>query len=318
MSNLGLKKDDRVLITGGTGLIGTNLRERLQADGHEVLAPGSGQYDLRDPGATRSLFGDFRPTFVFHLAAKVGGIYANSAYKAEFYSDNVLINTHVVNESVRHGVRYLFAMGTGCAYPKRLEGEVLREADFLDGIPEVTNDAYAYAKRGMLVHLQALLESERMDYCYCLPANIYGPHDNFHPTHSHVVPGLIRRFCEAADNEAEYVSIWGDGSAQRDFLYIGDCIDAIAVLAREAYSGPVNVARGELTRISALADAIRTAAGFAGEIRYDTSYPAGQRLRVMDTAKMDALGWRPRVGLSEGIGTTIEWFRANAELIRER
>lgn len=317
MSDLGLRAGDRVLVTGGTGLIGTNLRERLEADGHEVLAPGS-SCDLRDGAAARALFADYKPTFVFHLAAKVGGIYANNNYKADFYSDNVLINTHVIDASVKSGVRYVFAMGTGCAYPKRLEGELLREDDFLDGIPEPTNDAYAYAKRGLLVHLKALEEAGKMQFCYCIPANIYGAHDNFHATNSHVVPGLVRRFCEAVATGAGRVGIWGDGSAQRDFLYIGDCVDAIMLLAQRAFSGPVNVARGELTSIRTLADTISAATGFGGEICYDASNLTGQRLRIMDTGRMDALGWKPRISLDEGIRATVAWFRENRGRIRER
>ena len=312
-----LTVSDRILVTGGTGLIGTNLTTRLRGLGHEVLAVGSGD-DLRDRPTTDKLFNSFRPTVVYHLAAKVGGIFANSNYKADFYSDNVLINTNVVNACAASKVRYIFAMGTGCAYPKRLESETLHEKDFLDGIPEVTNDAYAYAKRGLLVHLQALNESTGLSFVYCLPANIYGPHDNYHPKNSHVVPGLIRRFCDAVDQKIPTVAIWGDGSARRDFLYIDDCIDAMLLLADREAQGVYNVSTSILTSIRELAEEIRVASAYQGKVEFDPSQPAGQMQRIFDTTKMDQLGWKPKVSFKDGIRKTVDWFRANRSSVRER
>ena len=306
-----------ILVTGGTGLVGRNLVERLRSDGREVVAVGS-ERDLREARTARELLQEFRPTILFHLAARVGGIYANSTQKPGFYRDNVLINTHVLDAAVDAGVEYVFAMGTGCAYPKRLEGDVLREEDYLDGVPEETNDAYAYAKRGMLVHLEALREHGALDYCYCLPANLYGPHDNFHPEHSHVVPALVRRFVEAAESEAPEVAIWGDGTAMRDFLYIEDCIDAMLQLWDERFSGPVNVASGKQTTVRALAKTIAEASGYMGEITYDTSKPAGQRERVFDVQKIGSTGWSAEHTLETGIGRTIDWFRAHRGDFRER
>lgn len=312
-----LQPDDRILVTGGTGLIGTNLSLRLRALGHEVLAPGS-EIDLRVQSVTEKLFQSFRPTVVFHLAAKVGGILANSSYKADFYSDNVLINTHVVNACAATDVRYVFAMGTGCAYPKRLESEVLHEEDFLDGIPEVTNDAYAYAKRGLLVHLQVLAESNILRFVYCLPANIYGAHDNYHPKHSHVVPGLIRRFSDAVVLGSPEVAIWGNGSARRDFLYIDDCIDAMLLLTESGEQGVFNVSTGVLTSVSDLATEIKAASGYDGQITFDTSLPAGQMQRIFDASKMTRLGWAPKVSVADGIARTVDWFRSHRAEIRER
>lgn len=307
----------RVLVTGATGLVGRNLVERLRADGVEVHGVGS-ERDLRERDVAVELVEEVRPHVVFHLAARVGGIYANTTQKPGFYRDNVLINTHVVDAAVDAGVAYVFAMGTGCAYPKRLEGEVLHEADYLDGVPEPTNDAYAYAKRGMLVHLEALREEGVLDYCYCLPANLYGPHDNFHPTHSHVVPGLIRRFVEARDAGQPTVSIWGDGTARRDFLYIGDCIDAMMRLLRDRVSGAVNVATGRQTSIRTLAEAVKSASGFSGAIAYDTSMPAGQSGRTFATERIRETGWSPSTSLAEGLGLTIDWYERHRAEARER
>ena len=309
--------NQKILITGASGLIGKNLISILNKQGYEVLGLDS-KSDLRDASLTQKIFKNYKPNLVFHLAAKVGGIFANSNYKAEFYSDNVLINTNVINACVSNKVEYVFAMGTGCAYPKRLENNVLYEEDFLDGIPEITNDAYAYAKRGLLVHLKSLDESEIIKYTFCLPANIYGPFDNFHPLNSHVVPGLIRRFCDSVDKDLEDIFIWGDGSARRDFLFIDDCIDAIIKLAEIQYKGPVNVSSRSLTSIKELAELIKIKTSFKGSIIYDKSKLIGQKQRIMDTSKMDHLDWLPRINLEDGISKTIKWFRENRLLIRER
>ncbi len=310
-------KNQRILVTGASGLIGKNLINRLIQEGYEVMGTDS-KNDLRDNNVADKLFSDFKPNVVFHLAAKVGGIHANSNYKADFYSDNVLINTNVVNASVKNNIEYIFAMGTGCAYPKRLENKVLFEKDFLDGIPEFTNDAYAYAKRGLLVHLKSLEESQIIKYTFCLPANIYGPFDNFHPLNSHVVPGLIRRFCDSVEKRSKEINIWGDGSARRDFLYIDDCIDAIISLSEKQFSGTVNVSSKSLTSIKDLADLIKIKTNFNGTIKYDDTKLSGQKQRIMDSSIMDKLDWLPKIDLDNGITRTIKWFKENKSIIREK
>ncbi|MDA0328556.1 MAG: NAD-dependent epimerase/dehydratase family protein [Gemmatimonadetes bacterium] len=308
---------DTILVTGGTGLVGRNLVAGLEGLGHSVVSVGS-ERDLRDSDVAHRLLAEVRPKVVFHLAARVGGIYANSTQKPGFYRDNVLINTHVIDAAVETGVEYVFAMGTGCAYPKRLEGAVLHEDDYLDGVPEPTNDAYAYAKRGMLVHLEALRADGALDYCFCLPANVYGPHDNFHPEHSHVVAALVRRFVEARDEGAPEVAIWGDGSARRDFLYISDCIDAMLLLLERRFSGVVNVATGEQISIGELAEAVSRGAGYRGEIRFDPAMPAGQSGRRFDIERIRSTGWDPAHTLADGLAETISWFETHRSEIRER
>jgi len=312
-----IKKTDRILVTGGTGLIGRNLVSHLRAEGYDAIPIGS-EYDLRDADRARMAFKTFKPEVLFHLAAKVGGIYANSNYKASFYSDNVLINTNVVNCAVECGLGYVFAMGTGCAYPKRLEDSILFEEDFLDGVPEVTNDAYAYAKRGLLVHLQSLAEAGVLNYTFCLPANIYGPHDNFHPMNSHVVPALIRRFYEYTQDEKAGIPVWGDGTAARDFLYIDDCLEAMILLAQTQFSGTVNVGTGKLETIRSLSEVIAEATGYQSDVVWDTSYPSGQMQRIMSVEKIRGLGWEPKVSLRAGIKKTVEWFDANKDGLSER
>ncbi len=312
-----ISKDEKILITGASGLVGKNLFNKLQAQGYELLGLDS-KTDLRVPEKAKFAFNDFKPTIVFHLAAKVGGIHANSHYKSDFYSDNVLINTNVVNSCINENVKYIFAMGTGCAYPKRLENQTLFEKDFLDGIPERTNDAYAYAKRGLLVHLKALEETGSIKYTYCLPANIYGPYDNYHPLNSHVIPGLIRRFSDSVIQNSEEIFIWGDGSASRDFLYIDDCVEAMIKLAEIEYVGAVNVSSKTLTSIKDLSQIISKATNFKGLIKFDPTKPAGQQQRIMDTSIMDKLEWSPKVDLVKGISSTVDWFIKNRSIAMER
>ena len=309
--------NQKILITGASGLVGKNLITKLEKKGYQVLGLDR-KNDLRSPSLTQEIIKNYKPSIVFHLAAKVGGIYANSNYKADFYSDNVLINTNVVNACVQNNVNYIFAMGTGCAYPKRLENQILFEKDFLDGIPEITNDAYAYAKRGLLVHLKALYESKILKYTYCLPANIYGPYDNFHPLNSHVVPGLIRRFIDCKNKNLNEIIIWGDGSARRDFLYIDDCIDAIIKLAELNFCGPVNVSSNKLTSIKELSEQICNATNFEGIIKYDKTKLSGQSQRIMDSSKMSELGWYPKINLPSGIQKTVSWFNENRLSFREK
>ncbi len=312
-----ISKKEKILITGASGLIGSNLVINLSNAGYEVLGVDS-KNDLRITSNAFNLFNEFKPTMVFHLAAKVGGIHANSNFKAEFYSDNILINTNIVNACINNNVEYIFAMGTGCAYPKRLEDQILFEKDFLDGVPEITNDAYAYAKRGLLVHLKSLEESNLIKYTYCLPANIYGPFDNFHPLNSHVVPGLIRRFCDSVDQNLNEIYIWGDGTAKRDFLYIDDCISAMIKLAEHQFCGSVNVSSNTLTSIKDLANILKKETNFRGTLKFDQTKLSGQSQRIMDSSKMAKLGWTSETTLSEGLKKTIKWFRENRSSIREK
>jgi GDP-L-fucose synthase len=311
-----LNRSDRILVTGASGLIGSNLVNRLRNEGHEVICCTS-TTDLRDTSVTSRFFADVNPSIVFHLAAKVGGIHANSSYKSEFYYDNIMINTNVVKSSVDVGVDYFFAMGTGCAYPKRLEQSILSESDYLDGIPEPTNDAYAYAKRCLLVHLQSL-PFNTMNYTFCIPANIYGPFDNFDPLNSHVVPGLINRFFEAKTFDYEAVNVWGDGTARRDFLFIDDCIDAMILLANGNHFGSFNVSSGKLTSIKDLAFCIAAVTGYQGHISFDPSKLAGQSQRIFDNTKMNALGWSHQIDLDSGIRTTVDWLSSNSSSARRR
>lgn len=306
-----------ILITGGTGLVGTCLKKRLDHEGVESVAIGSEQ-DLRNRENAEKLFQNYTPDTVIHLAARVGGIHANSGRKADFYSDNVLINTHVINACAKYRTAHVLAMGSVCAYPKRLEGELLHEDLYLDGVPEKTSDAYAHAKRGLLVHLQAAKEQEGLSFTYCIPANLYGPGDNFHPLHSHVVPALVRRLREAKNQNLNSIEIWGDGSAKRDFLFVEDLTDALFLLVQKKYTGILNIGSGRQTSIMELAHTIREIVGFTGEMVYNTAYPTGQGTRKMDLSRILALGWKPCHSISLGIRKTVDWFMENRDGLREK
>jgi GDP-L-fucose synthase len=306
-----------ILITGGTGLIGRNLVERLKRNGcFNILAPNRSKIDLMDQSAVSSYFWQKKPDLVIHLAAKVGGIHANSSKKYDFYYENSTINNNVVNASISTGVKFFVTMGTGCAYPKSLEGEILREEEFLNGHPEPTNDAYAYAKRSLLVQLNAAREQLGFKSSYIIPANIYGPHDNFHPLHSHVVPGMIQRAFQVKNNEEEYFEVWGDGSPTRDFLFIEDLLDAIEVILEKQTEGAINVASCKPTKISDLASEILGAYDLNIPLKFNSSYPNGQTERLFDNRKITEIGWKPKINLKDGIERTVSWFE-NAKIIRK-
>ena len=307
--------NDRILITGGSGLVGKSLTNKLIEEGYELLSINS-KTDLRDSNQCEKVFSEFKPTLVFHLAAKVGGIMANSSYKYDFYYDNIMMNTNVVNSCFKSNVRYIFAMGTGCAYPKKLEDKILYEKDYLDGIPESTNDAYAYAKRCLYVNLKALKEASGINYSFVLPANLYGPNDYFHKTNSHVIPGLLRRFYECTQHNSSEIKIWGDGTPKRDFLFIEDCTKAIFHLAKNEFEGIYNLSGKNSTSIKELSEIIKDATSFKGEIKFDKKFPNGQMQRIMDTTKMDEIGWSPTTNLKDGIRITLKWFEENLNNIR--
>ncbi|MGA2265619.1 MAG: GDP-L-fucose synthase [Phycisphaerae bacterium] len=312
--------DSKILITGATGLIGTNLVAGMRQAGYRNIVPtGIEDVDLTDFRQTQQLFEKHKPEIVIHLAAMVGGIFANSTRLCDFYEVNTLINTNVLIAARKFGVRKVHAMGTGCAYPKRLEGQMLQEKDFLDGLPEPTNYAYAYAKRNMLVHLMAMHDQYQLPYTCLIPANIYGPYDNFHPKYSHVVPGLLVRFLKAVEEGQQEVKVWGTGRAERDFLYIQDCVEALLCVVNHPDSlGVYNISSGRRYTIRQLAEIIARETNFPGRWGFDTSYPDGQSTRVMSTQRLDELGWHARFTLEQGIRETVAWCRKNPELWKTR
>jgi GDP-L-fucose synthase len=297
----------RVLVTGGGGFVGSHLVERLEQAGHEVVVARSADYDLTTMDDTVRLFDDARPELVFHLAAEVGGIGANRANPGRYWYANLIMGAHVLEQARLHGTEKVVVAGTVCAYPK-FTPVPFREDDLWNGYPEETNAPYGVAKKSVLVGAQAYREQYGLNTIFLLPANLYGPRDNFHATNAHVIADLIRKMTEDADE----VVLWGDGSPTREFLYVEDCADGF-VLAAERYDGPepVNLGAGKEISIRDLADLVADVIGFTGDIRWDTSMPNGQPRRSVDASRARELfGFEAGTPLREGIERTVAWYRS--------
>ena len=299
----------KVLVTGGRGFVGSHLVERLEADGHEVVAARRRVHDLTSRDDTARLFAEARPELVFHLAAEVGGIGANRASPGRYWYANLVMGAHVLEQSRLHDVRKLVVAGTVCAYPKHTPVP-FSEDDLWDGYPEETNAPYGVAKKALLVGGQAYREQYGLNAIHLLPANLYGPRDNFDLESSHVIPALIRKLVESKGE----VVLWGDGSPTREFLYVDDCVEGL-LLAAERYDGaePVNLGTGVETSILALAETVAEATGFEGEIVWDPSMPNGQPRRSLDASRAAELfGFRAGTPLREGLERTVAWYRSAA------
>jgi GDP-L-fucose synthase len=303
------------LVTGGSGFLGSHLVERLQRTGHDVVVPRSAEYDLTREDDAARLFRDTEPELVFHLAALAGGIGANRAAPGRFWYANLLMGTQVLEQGRLAGVRKLVLLGTICSYPKHTPVP-FREEDLWNGYPEETNAPYGVAKKALLVGAQAYREQYGLDAITLMPVNLYGPRDNFDLETSHVIPALIRKMLEAAERGDDEVVLWGDGSPTREFLYVEDCADGIA-LAAERYDGgdPVNLGSGDEVSIGALSSLVAELAGFTGSIRWDTSKPNGQPRRLLDTSKAAELfGFRAQTTLRDGLERTIAWYREHSRI----
>jgi GDP-L-fucose synthase len=300
----------RILVTGGGGFLGSKLVERLQQVGHEVAVPRRSEVDLIDMAATARLFDDVRPETVFHLAAEVGGIGANQANPGRYWFANLMMGAHILEQARLHGTSKLVLAGTICSYPK-FAPVPFREDDLWDGYPEETNAPYGVAKKALLVGAQAYRQQYGTNAIYLLPVNLYGPGDNFDPETSHVIPALIRKMVEAEENGESSITLWGDGSPTREFLYVDDCVEGL-VLAAERYDGPlpINLGTGEEISIRDLAELVRSVTGYRGAIVWDTSRPNGQPRRKLDTSRAEELlGFRAPMPLREGIERTVAWYR---------
>ena len=299
-----------VLVTGGGGFLGSHLVERLEKEGIEPFVARRGDYDLTVPSDAEQLFADAQPDLVFHLAAEVGGIGANMANPARYWYANLMMGTHVLEQSRRAELEKLVLVGTICSYPK-FAPVPFREDDLWDGYPEETNAPYGVAKKALLVGAQAYREQYGLNTAFLLPVNLYGPRDNFDLQSSHVIPALIRKMFEAQERGEGEVVLWGDGSPTREFLYVEDCAEALW-LASQRYDGPepVNLGTGEEISIRELAEVIADKTGFGGEIVWDTSKPNGQPRRRLDVSRAEErFGFRARTPFSEGIERTVAWYR---------
>ncbi len=301
----------RVLVTGGSGFLGKQLLRVLAERGYQdVVAPRHAEYDLTRTDRVAACLRELRPQAIVHLAAVVGGIGANRARPGEFFYQNLIMGTELMEQARLAGVQKFLAIGTICAYPK-FTPVPFRENDIWDGYPEETNAPYGLAKKMLMVQAQAYRQQFGFNGVYLLPTNLYGPGDNFHPTDAHVIPDMIRKCQDALDSGAETLTLWGTGNPTREFLYVRDCAEGIAA-ALEHYNGaePVNLGSGEEIRIGDLARLIAEVTGFEGQIRFDTSQPDGQPRRKLDTSRALAeFGWQSRTSFRDGLRATVDWYR---------
>jgi GDP-L-fucose synthase len=301
----------RALVTGGGGFLGSHLAARLEAAGHDVFVARRRDYDLTRYDDAERLYADARPDIVFHLAAEVGGIGANRDNPGRYWYANLMMGAHVLELSRINEVAKTVVAGTVCAYPK-FTPVPFREDDLWNGYPEETNAPYGVAKKSILVGAQSYREQYGLDAIYLLPANLYGPRDNFDLHTSHVIPALIHKMIDSRDE----VVLWGDGSPTREFLYVDDCAEGL-MLAAERYDGgdPVNLGTGVETSIRELAELVADLTGFEGEIVWDASMPNGQPRRQLDATRAEQLfGFRAGTDLRAGLVSTIDWYRSSAHL----
>ncbi len=301
----------RILVTGGSGFLGSYIREELARRGAEdVLAPGHAELDLLDGAAIRAYLARTRPTLVIHLAASVGGIGANRENPGRFFYENMMMGVQLLHESHVAGVDKFVTAGTVCAYPKHTPVP-FREDDLWNGYPEETNAPYGVAKKALLVQGQAYRDQYGFNAIYLLPANLYGPRDSFDPAKSHVIPALIRKCVDAAEEDAAVIEVWGDGSPTREFLHARDAARGIVTAAaRYDHPDPVNLGTGREISIRALVEMIAERTGFSGELRWLTDMPGGQPRRSLDTTRArERFGFEAEIPLEEGIRETVDWWR---------
>jgi GDP-L-fucose synthase len=299
----------RIVVTGGGGFLGSHLVDRLRAKGEDPFVTRRAAYDLTRWDDAARLFADARPELVFHLAAEVGGIGANRANPGRYWYANLMMGAHVLELARQQGTGKVVLAGTVCAYPKHTPVP-FREDDLWKGYPEETNAPYGVAKKSILVGAQSYREQYGTNAIFMLPANLYGPRDNFHLTNAHVIADLIRKMHESP----EAIVLWGDGSPTREFLFVEDAAEAF-VLAAERYDGdePVNIGAGKEISIRELAELVAELTGFTGDIRWDESMPNGQPRRSLDATRAKELfGFEARTPLREGLERTIAWYRAQA------
>lgn len=296
-------------MAGHRGMVGSAIVRALENKGYtNIITRSSGQLDLRRQQDVEDFYASVKPEYVFVAAAKVGGIVANNTYRAEFLYDNLCIQNNLIHYAWKNGVTKLLFLGSSCIYPK-LAPQPLKEESLLSGFLEPTNEPYAIAKIAGIKMCEAYRDQYGCNFISAMPTNLYGPNDNYHPQHSHVLPALIRKFHEAREGALPEVTIWGDGTPLREFLYADDLADACLYLM-ENYNEKqfVNVGCGEDLSIADLAGIVKRVIGYEGALVFDTSKPNGTPRKLMDVSRLFATGWRPKVGLEEGIALAYQDF----------
>lgn len=308
---------EKILVAGARGMVGSAIVRALAREtSATLLTPSRHELDFKDSRAVHAFMRDQQPTQVYVAAAKVGGILANNSLPADFLYDNLVIETNLIHAAFEYQVRKLLFLGSTCIYPK-LAPQPLKEEYLLTGPLEPTNEWYAVAKIAGIKLCQAYRRQHGCRFISAMPTNLYGPNDNFDLNASHVMPALIRKFHEAKQAGARRVTVWGSGRPLREFLHVDDCAEACVFLMK-CYDGEeiVNIGVGDDLSILALAELIKDIVGYQGAIAFDPSKPDGTPRKLVDTTKINGLGWRARIGLEEGIRETYAWFRQNSDQVR--
>ncbi|OZF07498.1 GDP-fucose synthetase [Rhodococcus sp. 15-1154-1] len=316
--NTPLDRDAPFYVAGHHGLVGSAIWRHLQERGFtDLIGRTSSELDLRHREAVFEFFERNTPSTVVLAAAKVGGILANSTYPVDFISSNLQVQVNVLDAALEHRVERVLFLGSSCIYPK-LASQPIREEYLLTGLLEPTNDAYAIAKIAGILQIQSVRKQYGLPWISAMPTNLYGPGDNFSPKGAHVLPALIRRYEQARTNGDEVVTNWGTGSPMREFLHVDDMAAACLHLL-DHYDGPqqVNVGTGEDQTIREIAEMVAEEIGYEGRIEWDASKPDGTPRKLLDVSTLKASGWKPSIPLREGIASTIEWYRANIDRVRE-
>lgn len=309
-----MNKNSKIYVAGHRGLVGSAILRKLEKEGYEnLIVRTSKELDLRDKQQVDSFFELEKPEFVFLAAAKVGGIVANNEFPADFIRDNLMIQTNVIDASYRNQVEKLLFLGSTCIYPK-LAPQPLKEEYLLTGPLEPTNDAYALAKIAGIKMCQSYNKQYGTNYISAMPTNLYGENDNFDLQSSHVMPALIRKFHEAKLSNQSSVEVWGTGTPKREFLYSDDLADACVYLMNHYNENEIiNIGVGEDVSIKELAETVQRVVSFEGELKFDTTKPDGTPRKLVDTTKINQLGWKADVKLEDGISLAYEWFLNNRE-----
>ena len=307
-----MDRNGKIYVAGHRGMVGSAIVRALEKNGyHNIVIRTHKELDLTRQDAVEAFFAEEKPDYVFLAAAKVGGIVANNEAPADFLYENMILEMNVIHSAFKNNVKKLMFLGSSCIYP-RMCPQPIKEEYLLTGALEQTNEAYALSKISGLKYCEYLNRQYNTDYISVMPTNLYGPNDNYHPTHSHVLPALIRRFHEAKVDNLPYVTCWGTGKPLREFLYVDDLADACVFLMNN-YSGneTVNLGTGKELTIKELTELVAKVIGYTGEIRWDSSKPDGTPRKLLDVSKLESLGWHYKTELGDGIRLSYQDFLTN-------
>ena len=316
-----MEKNDKIYVAGHRGLVGSAIVRKLKGLGFERLVTRTHHdLDLSNQSSVKSFFEEEQPDYVILAAAKVGGIYANDTYPADFIYENMMIEANVIHSAYQSRVKRLLFLGSTCIYPKAVE-QPMREDALLTGVLEPTNEPYAIAKIAGIKLCESFNRQYGTDFRSVMPTNLYGINDNFHPENSHVIPALMRRFHEAKENGDKKVVVWGTGRAMREFLYVDDMADAslfVLNLDEESYRkntqpmlSHINIGTGVDITIRELAETMKEVVGFSGDIEFDSSKPDGTPRKLIDVSRLSSMGWSYKTDLKEGLEKTYKWYVEN-------